>query len=183
VTSHYRTAEQLEAALPDALAAPRDAGALEMIVVRPAPGQRLRPASARLTPEAGVEGDAWTPPPGPDGQPNTAQAVSLMNARLLRLVAGDDPERMALAGDNLIVDLDTSAENLPPGQKLAVGEALLEVTGAPHTGCGAFSERFGPDAARFVNNAQRKALHLRGRYARVLQAGAVHVGDTVRKVD
>jgi MOSC domain-containing protein YiiM len=90
---------------------------------------------------------------------------------------------MALAGDNLIVDLDLSAANLPPGQRLVAGEALLEVTDAPHTGCKAFAQRFGPDAVRYINAGERKSIHLRGRYCRVLQAGTVRVGDMIRKVE
>jgi MOSC domain-containing protein YiiM len=128
-----------------------------------------------------------------------------MNARLLRFLAGGGlppgaarahveathaspaaaglADRMAMAGDNLIVDLDLSAANLPPGQRLAAGEALLEVTDAPHTGCKSFAQRFGPDAVRYINAAERKAIHLRGRYCRVLRAGTVRVGDLIRKVD
>ncbi len=108
--------------------------------------------------------------------------VSLMNARILKMIAGDD-ERMALAGDNLIVDLDLSGDNIRVGQKLAVGEALLQVTDVPHTGCGKFAERFGPDAVRFINAAARRSLHLRGIYAQILQPGTVRVGEVVRKVD
>ena len=87
---------------------------------------------------------------------------------------------MELAGDNLVVDLDLSEENLAAGDQLRVGEALLEITDVPHTGCGKFAQRFGPDATRFINAAARADLHLRGRYARVITAGTVRVGD-VRK--
>jgi MOSC domain-containing protein YiiM len=89
---------------------------------------------------------------------------------------------MALAGDNLIVNLDLSEANMPAGQRLTVGEALLEVTNLPHTGCGKFAERFGPDAVRYINAAERKPLRLRGLYARVLKAGTVRVGDVIQKV-
>jgi MOSC domain-containing protein YiiM len=108
--------------------------------------------------------------------------VSIMNSRLLKMIARDD-ERIGLAGDNLVVDLDLSEASLPVGQKLRVGEALLQVTDVPHTGCKKFTQRFGLDAVRFVNAAERKALHLRGVYARVLKAGTVRVGDSIRKVD
>jgi MOSC domain-containing protein YiiM len=52
----------------------------------------------------------------------------------------------------------------------------------PHTGCGKFAQRFGPDATRFINAAARADLHLRGRYAQVIEAGYVRVGDLVHKV-
>jgi MOSC domain-containing protein YiiM len=88
-----------------------------------------------------------------------------------------------LAGDNLIVDLDLSEANIPIGQRLQVGQAVLEVTDLPHTGCSKFVERFGPDAVRYINAAERRALRLRGLYARVLKAGTVQIGDTVQKVE
>lgn len=56
------------------------------------------------------------------------------------------------------------------------------MTGALHTGCAKFASRFGGDAAHFVNAAARRSLHLRGRYARVIQAGSVRAGDEIRKL-
>jgi MOSC domain-containing protein YiiM len=105
-----------------------------------------------------------------------------MNARILQLIARAD-DRMALAGDNLIVDLDLSEGNLPVGQKLAVGDVTLQITDVPHTGCDKFAERFGTDAVRYVNASATKPLHLRGVYAQVLKAGTLRVGQVIRKVD
>jgi hypothetical protein len=184
--------EQIEAGLADVLASPQDGGQVAMIVVRPAEDERASRQAAHLSPDGGVEGDRWASaaegrlPPSvigglPDGRPDPDQQVSMMNARLLRLLAGSE-DRMRLAGDNLVVDLNLSEGNLPPGQKLQVGEVLLEVTAAPHTGCGKFAARFGRDAARLVNAAARRDLHLRGRYARVLRGGTLRVGDLVHKV-
>jgi MOSC domain-containing protein YiiM len=181
----YRTTEEIEAGLADVLASPRDHGKLELIVIRPAGDQRELREAVYLSPEEGVEGDRWAKVNGKidaDGDPEArAQQVSLMNARLLRLIAGDE-ERMVLAGDNLIVDFDLSEANLPAGQKLAIGEALIQISDQSHTGCGKFNERFGPQALRFINAKERRPLRLRGLYARVLQAGQVRVGDIVRKV-
>ena len=170
------TAEQLEAGMSNVLAAPRDRGKLEAIVIRPTQDQRELRESVYLSPEGGVEGDRWV---SSKGDPRAQ--VSLMNARLLRMIAQDD-ERMPLAGDNLVVDLDLSEANLPAGQKLAVGQALIEVTDLAHTGCSKFAERFGPDAVRYINAAERRSLRLRGVYARVVKAGAVQIGDFVQKV-
>jgi MOSC domain-containing protein YiiM len=174
----HLSSEQIEAGLAQVLASPHDGGAVVEIVIRPAEDERELCRAARLSPENGVEGDRWASADKPDPR----QQVSMMNARLLHLLAGDE-ERMRQAGDNLVIDLDLGEENLPPGQKLRVGGVLLEVTDAPHTGCGKFAARFGRDAAQFVNAAARRDLHLRGRYARVLQAGTVRVGDRVQKVD
>ena len=92
------------------------------------------------------------------------------------------PDRWALAGDQLYVDLDLSETNTPPGTRLQVGSALLEVTAEPHRGCGKFSRRFGVDAAKLVNSDVGRALNLRGINARVVRGGTVRTGDTIRKV-
>ena len=104
-----------------------------------------------------------------------------MNVRILEQIAGS-PDRMPLAGDQLIVDLDLSEENLPAWTKLAIGDAVIEITDQPHDGCAKFSRRFGVDAHRFVNSPLGKALHLRGLNARVVTAGTIRQGDTICKV-
>jgi MOSC domain-containing protein YiiM len=106
-----------------------------------------------------------------------------MSARAAALVAGgDDHERWAQAGDQLYVDLDLSQENLPAGTRLAVGDAVLEVTPSPHLGCGKFSRRFGVDALKFVNSAVGRELRLRGVNTRVVEPGAIAPGNVVRKL-
>ena len=104
-----------------------------------------------------------------------------MSSRAAALVAGDR-ERWPLAGDQLYVDLDLSDENLPPGTRLALGSAVLEVTDEPHTGCKKFTARFGLDAMVFVNSPVGRALNLRGINARVVESGTVRVGDAVTKL-
>jgi MOSC domain-containing protein YiiM len=177
MTVPYLSDQELQAALDDIVASPDDGGRVKAIVARPATDERRTSESAHFSVEAGVAGDRWAAAGG-----QADQQVSLVNSRLLHLLAGGDEERMAQAGDNLVVDLDLSDENLPPGQRLRVGDALLEMTAAPHTGCDKFAARFGRDATRFINAAARKNLHLRGRYARVIEAGTVRVGDEAWKV-
>jgi hypothetical protein len=173
---------ELEQGLPSVLASPQDAGRLEAIVVRPEPNERRQLSTARLTAEGGIDGDRWVRDSYyrlPSGQPDPRSQVSLMNARFLRQIAGDD-EAMCLAGDNLIVDLDLSESNLPAGSRLAVGgEVVLEISDLSHTGCSKLQSRYGADARTFMNNARGKSLHLRGRYARIVEGGAIRVGDTV----
>jgi MOSC domain len=175
----------LQQGLPEVEASPRDAGRLEAIVVRPSVGERRTLSTAALTPDGGIDGDRWVTDSYyhlDDGRPDPRNQVSLISARLLRLIAGQ-PEAMCLAGDNLIVDLDLSEQNLPAGSRLAIGQMVLEISDLPHTGCTKFSARYGQEARLFVNNQRGKELHLRGRYARIVAGGTIAVGDTVRKCD
>ena len=104
-----------------------------------------------------------------------------MSARVIALVA-QSPDRWQLAGDQLFLDLDLSAANLPPGTRLALGSAILEVTDQPHIGCKKFVERFGADALKFVSSPLGRELHLRGINARVFQPGVIRTGDLARKL-
>ena len=137
---------------------------------------------ATLDLDDGVVGDRWRNAGRSGGRPANVNAqVTLMSARAAALVAGDR-ERWPLAGDQLYVDLDLSGENLPPGTRLGIGSAVLEVTDEPHTGCKKFTERFGLDAMVFVNSPEGRALNLRGINTRVVEAGTVRVGDDVTKL-
>jgi MOSC domain-containing protein YiiM len=106
--------------------------------------------------------------------------LNVMNVRATSLIAGD-PERWPLAGDQLYVDLDLSGDNLPPGTRLAIGSAVIEVTDQPHRGCAKFKQRFGSDALKFVNSPIGCELNLRGINAKVVQSGEIHPGDVVTK--
>lgn len=180
---HHRDSAQLLAALDHVRAAPRDRGELRLIVRRPAPGERDRLRHATLDLVEGLVGDDWRTRGSRrslDGSADPDAQVTVMNVRVAELVAGG-AERMALAGDQLYVDLDLSLDNLPAGSLLAVGEAMLRVTAKPHTGCRKFVERFGPDAMRFVNSALGRQLRLRGMNTRVVRAGAIRTGDVMTK--
>jgi len=180
----HLTTEQLHAGLPHIQASPRDGGVLEAIVIRPQTNQRHRLAHCELSLEGGVHGDNWALgcwKSLPDGSPHPDVQVAIMNSRAIELIAGDSG-RWALAGDNLFVDLDLSAENLPTGQRLAIGDVVLEITEIPHDGCKKFADRFGKDALKFVNSAVGKQWHLRGIYARVVTSGMVRVGDEIKKI-
>ena len=103
-----------------------------------------------------------------------------MNARMIEVMA-QEPARWPLAGDQLFVDLDLSEANLPAGTRLTIGEAVIEVTPEPHTGCSKFVARFGVDAMKFVNGSIGRPLRLRGLNARVVKAGRIRKGDLVKK--
>ncbi len=186
----HRTAEELEAFLPELLAAtPRAVGTLELLVRRPAPGERDVLDEGELDLTAGLVGDGW-PVRGSrrtaDGAAHPDMQLNVMNARLVAFLAVD-PARRALAGDQLYLDLDLSHANLPSGTRLVIGDpatrgAVIEVTDQPHTGCAKFVERFGAEAMRFVNGAEGRPLRLRGLNARVVTPGRVRPGDTVTVV-
>ncbi len=170
--------EGLEHGLAHIMGSPRDEGRLEMVVRRPAPGEREVVTEARIEPGHGVVGDRWSAKPGASPEAE----VTVMNARCVALLAGD-VDRWPLAGDQLYVDLDLSEENLPVGTRVRVGEAVLEVSGKPHRGCAKFSARFGAEALRFVNTSDGRAARLRGMNARVVRGGIVRPGDRVTTRD
>ena len=156
--------------------APADAGTVELVVRRPAEGEREILAEAELDSDAGLVGDRWG-----SGKADPAMQLTLMNARSAALVAGGR-ERWPLAGDQLYVDFDLSEANLPPGTRLAIGTAVVEISDVPHRGCGKFSKRFGVDALKLVNSPVGRELNLRGVNARIVQGGVVRPGDPVAKL-
>ncbi len=177
----HATPEQLDAALAHVRAAPRDLGTVELIVRRPATDEREVLDVGELDPEVGLVGDTWIARGSrrtDDGSAHPDMQLNVMNARAIAALA-PDRERWALAGDQLYLDLDISHDNLPAGTRLALGDAVIEVTDQPHTGCAKFSHRFGPDAVRWVNSPDGKQLRLRGLNARVVVPGTVRRGDTI----
>jgi hypothetical protein len=180
----HLTMAELEARLDRVRKSPTDRGALALIVRRPRVDEREVLEEGRLDVMHGLVGDTWSTRPSsraPDGRPHPDTQLTLMNSRVAALVAGG-ADRWALAGDQIFVDLDLSATNLPAGTRLSIGDAVIEVTAQPHTGCAKFVARFGLDAMTLVNSSAGRALNLRGIYARVVQPGTIRVGDTVSKL-
>ena len=171
-------APDLDAALDHIRSAPRDHGTLELIVRRPKPAAREVLDVAELDTTVGLVGDSWSTRErvDPDAQ------LNIMNSRMAMLLAPDEMG-VALAGDQLYLDLDFSDANLPAGTRLRIGDvAVIEITPKPHTGCAKFAKRFGPDTTRFVNTGEGKRLRLRGVCAKVVTGGTVHRGDVVTKL-
>jgi hypothetical protein len=184
ISLHHLTTDELEAGLDEILKSPKDEGVLQLIVRRPDIGLRDVLEEGDLDLTEGLLGDTWKnrgSSRSADGLSHPDMQLNIMNARVIALVA-QAKDRWPLAGDQLFVDLDLSASNLPAGVQLAIGSTIIEVTDQPHTGCQKFVERFGLDAMRFVNSTLGKKLHLRGINAKVVHPGRIRVGDIVRKV-
>jgi MOSC domain-containing protein YiiM len=171
----HRTTAELTAGLAEILAAPRGTGMLARIIRRPSPGEREELQIAELHPELGLVGDRWCIPT-PEKTPHPGKQITIMSARVIALIAGDD---WAPAGDQLFVDLDLRAAHVPPGARLAVGTAMLEVTPDPHTGCKKFAARFGVDAVAWTKAPEHADLRLRGLHARVITGGHVRRGESI----
>jgi len=183
-TMTHLTAAELEANLEHIRQSPRDNGTLALIVRRPAVDEREVLTTGELDVREGLVGDNWRTRGSSrtaDGSAHPEMQLNIINARLVALIA-PDAARRPLAGDQLHVDFDLSGENLPPGTRLAIGDAVIEVTAQPHTGCNKFKARFGADALKFVNSPEGRELRLRGINARIVRAGTVRVGDTIRKL-
>jgi hypothetical protein len=174
----------LEAELDHLRGSPGDNGTVELIVRRPAIGEREVLEEGYLDVTVGLVGDTWIQRNSSrtgDGSPHPDMQLNVMNARCVSLLARE-PHRRPLAGDQLYIDLDLSVENLPPGTQLSLGTAVIEVTDQPHLGCAKFTQRFGLDAFHFVNSEVGRFLRLRGLNARVVVPGAVKRGDAINKI-
>jgi MOSC domain-containing protein YiiM len=175
-SSRHRSLDALSSDLGGLPALDGDSGRLALIVRRRADGVRETPDRVLLTPEEGVPGDGWCrrPPRDPEAQ------LAVMRRDVALLIANAQP--LTVFGDNLFVDLDISAANLPVATRLRVGEALVEVTPKPHNGCAKFKARFGLDALRLVQAPPTRDQNLRGIYWKVVEPGEVGIGDPIRVV-
>jgi len=155
-------------------ASPKDRGRVVRCVRRPRPGARELALAVEVDTVGGVVGDYWKPRDASD-----LRQVSLINTHVLASFAGTDPERAALSGDNLEVDLDLSLANLPPGTRLAAGSALLAVLDRTYDPCGSFARRFGQEAKRLALAAMERGLRGRGVLCSVVRAGTIRAGDPI----
>jgi MOSC domain-containing protein YiiM len=170
---HLSLAE-LDAGLRALPPAPRARGTLALILRRHDDGTRETPARVALDRELGVPGDKWGRLPEPR---NPDMQLSVMNRDVATLIAAGRP--LTTFGDNLYVDLDLSAGNLPFGTRIRLGGALVEMTPYPHNGCTKFDARFGNDALRLVQRKETRHNNYRGVYWRVIEPGKIAVGDAI----
>jgi GNAT superfamily N-acetyltransferase len=181
----HRTREEMLAFLPTLDALPRDAGTVRLVVARPASGGREVLSEGRLAADVGLVGDNWLPRGSrhsADGSALLDMQLNLTSYAMIEFLA-QEGDRVALAGDQLYLDLDLSHDNLPTGTQLHFGVegagAVVVVTDTPHQGCAKFINRYGREAMTFVNGPEGKPRRLRGLCARVVRDGAVRPGDQV----
>jgi len=180
----HLTMAELEDGLDAIRQSPKDEGVIALIVRRPQVDAREVLEEGELDLVEGLVGDTWKVRGSsrtPDGAAHPDMQLNVMNARVIALLAREK-DRWPLAGDQLFIDMDVSSENLPPGTRLALGSAVIEVTDQPHTGCKKFEARFGLDALKLVNSPLGRQLQLRGVNAKVAQPGVIRVGDFVKKI-
>src|SRR5829696_6717131 len=174
-TAVHLSITELEAGMETIRQSPRENGAVKLIVQRPNVDERELVEQADFSLSDGLVGDNWKQRGSastPDHSAHPEAQVTVMNARAIAIFAQDET-RWSLAGDQLFVDFDLSDDNIPPGTRLAIGSAVIEVSEKPHTGCSKFSSPFGLYALKFENSPKGKHLHLRGINTKVVQAGKV----------
>ena len=176
--------EALTAGLDGIRESPKARGVLELIVRRPRTEVREVLDEGALDLVEGLVGDNWKARGSSqtdDGSAHPEMQLTLTNARVMALVA-QEKQLWPLAGDQLYVDFDLSVDNIPPGTRLSLGEAVVQITEPPHTGCKKYAARFGLEALKFISSPEGKRLQLRGVNAKVIRPGAIRVGDAVRKL-
>lgn len=167
---------ELEARLDAMAAPPKDAGRVAALFARPGSNQRVAQDRVRLTTAGGMPGDRWSA----KEDPKPSQQLATMQIGVAELIANG--QSISMFGDNLFIDLDLSAANLPVGTRLRAGSAILEVTPEPHDGCLKFKGRFGSDALRLVARKETRERNLRGIYLTVVEDGDVAPGDPVEVI-
>lgn len=174
--ARFHTLADLERMLMALPRVPTDKCRVGLMVRRVQEGEREILDRVVLVPGAGVPGDRWIRKP----QPNPETQLAVMQKDVAELIANGQP--LTLFGDNLFLELDLSAANLPPGSRLRVGSAILEVTPTAHTPCKKFRARFGEGAVQFVSKSELGHRKLRGIYMRAVETGEMRTGDLVEVI-
>jgi MOSC domain-containing protein YiiM len=149
--------------------APVRPGRLVWIGLRPARrAPMVEVDQALLEPGGGVDGDRWR------GGATGARQVTLISREHLEAIAGYlglDVVAPARLRRNLVVE----GVNLLAlkGFRFRIGRALLEHSGECHP-CSRMEEEFGPGGYNAVRGHG-------GITARVIEGGAIHAGDAVRR--
>jgi MOSC domain-containing protein YiiM len=90
-----------------------------------------------------------------------------------------DREGTLHPGDTFVCDLDTGEANLPEGQLLAVGSAVLRVSEVWNDGCAKWKVRYGEAAYDWIRAPGHRHLRLRGVLCSIQRDGVIRLGDPV----
>ncbi|MEM5476190.1 hypothetical protein [Pacificibacter sp. AS14] len=175
------TMDDLDAALPHILSAPKDDVAIDILCTRPSFGKRAYPDHIEVSPEGGIMGERWLKHPWSrleDGSPDPRIQVSILPKRVFDLVVQDRLH----PGDTIIADIDTSTDNLAVGQQLKIGTAVVEVTDLFNDGCVKWKVRYGADAKNWIIKPENIDLRLRGVLCKITQAGIITKTDRIQKL-
>lgn len=173
------TSDELMAALPGVLSAPKTGSAVELLCLRPDFGQRRFVEDMKLTREHGIPGERWGTHPWlklPDGTGHPGIQVSILPRRVIDLV-WRDRDTVVHPGDTFVCDMDMTEANLPAGQLLAVGTAVLRVSDVWNDGCAKWKVRHGEAAFDWVR--AHPQLRLRGVLCSIETDGIIRLGDAV----
>ena len=174
--------QELYAALPHILAAPKDGAPIHSLCLRPDYGSRHFPTSIRMTRAQGIPGERWSTAPWlklPDGTPDPRIQISILPIRVMDLV-WRDREATPHPGDPIVADLDCSLANLPQGSLLQAGTAVLKVSDLFNEACAKWKVRYGADARSFIDAPGHPDLRLRGILCSVEQDGEVTLHDRLK---
>lgn len=179
--TNQATIDELMAALPGVLSAPKSGSAVEQLCFRPGYGERRFVEELTVTKAQGIPGERWGTAPWlklPDGSGHPGIQVSILPRRVLDLVWRDRADTVH-PGDTFVCDLDTSFANLPDGQLLAVGTAVLRVSEVFNDSCAKWKVRYGAPAYDWVRHPDHRAYRLRGVLCSIEKDGVLRPGDAV----
>ncbi|MFN4201707.1 MAG: MOSC domain-containing protein [Tabrizicola sp.] len=177
--SGHVTHEELTAALPGVLSAPKTGSAVELLCLRPDYGQRRFVDEITVTKAEGIPGERWGSAPWlklADGSGHPGIQVSILPRRVLDLV-WRDRDSVVHPGDTFVTDLDMTEANLPAGTLLAIGTAVLRVSEVWNDACAKWKVRHGEAAFTWVRTHPH--LRLRGILCSVEGNGMIRNGDAV----
>jgi hypothetical protein len=173
--------DDLMAALPRVLSAPKSGSAVELLCFRPGYGERRFVDDLTLTRDQGIHGERWGTAPWlklEDGTGHPGIQVSILPRRVLDLV-WRDREATVHPGDTFVADLDMTEANLPEGQLLSVGTAVLRVSEVFNYSCAKWKVRYGAEAYDWVRLPEHRPLRLRGVLCSIEADGVIRNGDRV----
>ena len=177
--------ELLAKALPHVLAAPKDGAHVMGLCVRPDFSQRSFPSEITLSKANGVIGDRWLHNNWsrlPDGRPDPINQVSILSKRVLDLVWHPDENDATHPGDTVIADMDLSLENMPEGQLVKVGSAILHVSSYFNEGCVKWKTRYGADVKNWIIAPGHADKRLRGILLSIVQDGTIKLHDKITRL-